>query len=81
MKRTKEFRIHHVERIKKARRFYWTVNCDGLSSEEIQKRLARAIYTPKRCSCFSCANWRKLEGVTMAEKRALIHFENWQDEE
>lgn len=57
-------RIHHRDRLKKARRRYWGRD---LSTEP--KRLAQAVECPARCSCWVCGNQRQHEGPTMQERR------------
>ena len=55
-------RRQHRERLKRARRFWW-----GRKLE--RKALGMVVDTPTPCSCALCANWRALEGPTVAELR------------
>lgn len=60
---SKERRIHHRERLKKARRRYW-----GRDLSLEPEMLAKAIACPKRCACWICSGARKHEGPTIKER-------------
>lgn len=55
---------HHRERLKKKRRYHW--GRDLLTEPEV---LAKAVNTPKPCSCMMCGNERRHSGDTMQERR------------
>ncbi|MGI9316771.1 MAG: hypothetical protein ACR2QW_05520 [bacterium] len=59
-------RRYHTQRIKQNRKHYWGKK---LTSRE----LGIAARTPHPCSCFMCANYRKLEGDTLQERRAMYY--------
>lgn len=59
---TKSLRIHHRERIKRKRHYHW-----GRDLKGDKKSLGKAAKTPTPCSCWMCANKRKLHGKTRAE--------------
>lgn len=63
MSRAEKF--HHRERLKAKRRNHW-----GRDLLREPKVLARAVNTPKPCSCLACGNERKHSGSTMQERRA-----------
>lgn len=60
---SKARRIHHRERLKKARRRYW-----GRDLSLEPEMLAKAIACPKRCACWICSGTRKHEGATLKER-------------
>lgn len=65
MSRAEKF--HHRERLKVNRRQHW--GRDLLNEPEV---LARAVNTPKPCSCLMCGNRRKHAHDTMQERRIKV---------
>ena len=62
---SREMRIHHRQRIKASRRYYW-----GRDLSHEPKQYGMAVDTPKPCSCWMCGNPRGHKGPTMQERRA-----------
>lgn len=48
---------HHTARLKNKRKSYYTVHTGNVELDKI--RVAKAIKTPKRCSCPLCGNARR----------------------
>ena len=65
-------KFHHRERLKKARRRYW-----GRDLTHEPKNLARAVNTPKGCSCWMCNKPRNIMGLNMQERRELIEWNQY----
>jgi len=66
MMKSRAIRRHHMERLKKRRRFHW-----GMDLLHEPKRLGQAVNTPHPCSCYMCGNPRHhFEKKTMQERRA-----------
>jgi len=63
-------RIHHRERLKKARRFHW-----GKDLRSDPKEAGVVVDTPTKCSCWMCGNPRRHTGErTIQEQRADVLF-------
>ena len=59
-------RMHHVARLKKARRYYW-----GQDIRRDVKALGKVVDTPTPCSCWMCGNPRRTSNeVTLQERCA-----------
>ena len=74
-------RRHHYARLKqkwkKVNSWSWYNN---RSDEEWYKiYAARLATTHTNCSCWMCGNCRKLEGITLQEKRNMLSFEEQVD--
>lgn len=85
-----------MQRLKRARRFYWnyysranTSARDGLpvreQSEMDGRRLGILIATPQLCSCSGCGNprrhaWFKGERLTVQERRGLVQYKEQVEE-
>ncbi len=69
MTRTRTFRRHHIERIRRKRKRYW----GGLVHADDQRRQGICERTPKPCNCWMCNKPRKVFGVTLQEMRHRYH--------
>jgi len=65
-------RRHHIERLKKKRRYYWYgYNLNGKPMDKDKRRLGMVVDTPTPCSCHMCGNPRKYwKEKTLQEKKA-----------
>jgi hypothetical protein len=61
---SRALKVHHRNRLKRNRRFYW-----GRNMIENTKPLGFAINTPAPCSCPMCGNSRRYEGKSINERR------------
>ena len=69
-------RLHHIARLKKARRFHWGSDED-LWEGHNHKLLGKAVSAPCNCSCWMCGNPRKyFKEVTIQEKKFLQESTN-----
>ncbi len=64
MRRTRDFRRHHLQRKKDNIKHWNWWNMEYLKDPRVMGIHAR---TPKRCSCDICGNMRKWEGKTYQE--------------
>jgi hypothetical protein len=59
-------RRHHIERLKKKRRKYWS-----WGENKSDRAIGMLVHTPKTCSCHMCGNPRKYwKEKTIQEKKA-----------
>lgn len=65
----KALRIHHRDRLKRKRRFYW-----GRDLSREPEALSKIVDTPKPCSCPMCGNIRRYEGDTRQERRITFDY-------
>ncbi|MFZ2172374.1 MAG: hypothetical protein WAW61_22400 [Methylococcaceae bacterium] len=72
MIKSRALKFHHRQRIKNNRRHYF-----GRDLSNEPKYLGLVINTPTTCSCVTCCNWRKTEGITIQEKRQRDNFLDW----
>lgn len=69
--RTKAYRRHHTERLKRVRSRYY----DGSVSE---KQLQLLIHTRKPCSCYMCGNPRRhFSEVTRQEELSDLELQEY----
>ena len=79
MHRTRAWRRHHIERLKRKRRTYW----GGRASDDARS-LRRVTRTPRPCSCLFCGNPRRWWGERTAQERRMeeplltLRFEEWE---
>ena len=72
-------RRHHYARLKKKwdkklrRDWFWAP--DMVDEEKIEHWVSFYTRTQTVCSCWMCANERKLEGPTLQERKNLLSFE------
>lgn len=69
---SRALKLHHRERIKKNRRFYF-----GRDLINEPRYIGMAINTPAPCSCLGCGNDRQYEGMTRKEKISVIDKVNY----
>ena len=73
-------RRHHYARIKKKmvkreiHNRYYDASYDDIDWEYINWLASIYANTPKVCSCWMCANERKLYGISLQEYRNLLSF-------
>lgn len=60
-------RRHHRERLKKTRAKYWAY---PRGDDPMPPRiLGKVVSTPHPCSCWMCCNERRIDGLSIAERR------------
>lgn len=67
-------RRRQAARLRAKRQFHW-----GRDLRGEPKHLAKAVNTPKPCSCAACGNKRRICGATMQERKAFasMRAEPW----
>lgn len=77
--RKRAIRRHHIARLKKTRKHYFTVN--WWPEEFMARRLGIVVQYPKMCSCIGCGNARKWFGYrTIDELRGFDKMEDGIDD-
>lgn len=73
--RSKAWRRHHYQRLKKKRKSYWggPTKDDVFYTHTEEQRLGMLIRTPHPCSCMGCGNKRRADGAPMQERIAEIN--------
>jgi hypothetical protein len=86
----RDIRRHHIERLKKARKYYWGYNNRNAWWRDNQsmspRELGRVVQNPQTCSCSGCGNsrnhsWFKRECQTVQERSFFEAYKSYGMEE